>query len=65
MTLKRSKITGNFVAQCDHCFELMDFDDDEPFPAIPHILRRSSWGIHKSGDKWTHTCPDCMKERNG
>jgi hypothetical protein len=59
MTVKRSKITGNFVAQCDECYDYMDFDEDDPFPAIPFILRRTGWLITKVKDKWQHYCPDC------
>jgi len=63
MTLKRSKLTGSFVAQCDKCFDFMDFEEDDNFVAITHILRASGWVPSKVRDKWTHWCPDCMKER--
>lgn len=59
MTLKRSKVTGNFVAQCNECFDFMDFDEDDPFRAIPYILRRTGWIITKAKDEWQHYCPDC------
>ena len=60
MTLKRSKITGNFVAQCDECFDFIDFDEDDPFPSLPYILSRTGWVATKARrDRWHHYCPDC------
>ncbi len=59
MTLKRSKVTGNFVAQCNKCFDFMDFEADDPFRALPYILRRTGWQITKVKDEWQHYCPDC------
>lgn len=62
MTLKKSKVTGNLCAQCDDCFEIMDFEDDEHFRIATSILRASGWVPSKQrDDKWTHKCPDCVK----
>lgn len=60
MTLKRSKYTGNFAAQCDACHDIMDFEDEDNFMVCTHVLRASGWTPHKEDDgRWTHTCRDC------
>ena len=59
MTLKRSKYTGNFVAQCDTCLEIMDFEEDDHFVVATHILRASGWVPYKRNNTWHHACPDC------
>ena len=60
MTLKRSKVTGNFVAQCNKCFDFMDFEEeDDNFRAITFILRATGWVPKKVDGKWEHTCPEC------
>jgi hypothetical protein len=65
MTLKRSKYTGNFTAQCDGCHEIMDFEDEDNFFICTHILRTSSWVSHKNASGvWRHTCPDCTGGHN-
>lgn len=60
MTLKRSQYTQDFVAQCDSCLEIMDFEDEDNFIVCVHILRASDWSAHKEADgRYTHLCPDC------
>lgn len=63
MTLKRSPYTGNMMCQCDNCLEVMDFEDDEHFKVAAAILRGCGWVPRKVKDKWTHWCPECVKER--
>ena len=62
MTLKRSKITGCFCAQCDGCLDIMDFEPDDTFFVAINTLRLSDWRSSKVDDKWTNKCPDCVKK---
>lgn len=63
MTLKRSKYTKNFVAQCDGCHEFVDFEDDQDFPACVYVLKASGWKASRDDDgAWAHLCSDCKKE---
>ena len=63
VTLKRSKYTNAFAAQCDTCHDIMDFEDDQDFPACVFVLRASGWRSKKDDEgRWTHKCSDCVKE---
>lgn len=65
MTLKRSKYVDGFVAQCDACHDIMDFEGEENFIACVYVLKASGWSSRKGSDgKWAHKCPDCKEESN-
>ncbi|QJD54487.1 hypothetical protein P9A30_gp45 [Sphingomonas phage Lucius] len=67
MTIKRSKETGCMVAQCDVCFDVVDFEDLKGFDKDDWVeakerIDADGWRTKKVGDKWTNTCVDCVSK---
>lgn len=39
--------------------ETDEFERDE-FQLMIDVAKETGWYIHKEGDEWQHTCPDCL-----
>jgi hypothetical protein len=60
MGIRRSKTTGNMVAQCDVCFDVVDFDEDKDFEDVREAIIFDGWQTKKNAEgKWINICVDC------
>lgn len=55
------------VAQCDVCFDVVDFEDLKGFDKddwaeAKERIDADGWRTKKVGDKWTNTCVDCVSK---
>lgn len=60
MTIRKSNETGNMVAQCDKCFDVVDFEEDYDFMDVKSAIDGDKWKTTKVNDKWHNVCPDCQ-----
>jgi hypothetical protein len=60
MTIRKSKETGQMCAQCDVCFDVVDFDDGEDFDEAKAAIDADGWKTKKVEGKWQNICPDCL-----
>ena len=59
MSIRRSRETGGMIAQCDECFDVVDFDDGEDFEQVKTAIDGDGWKTRRVGEKWQNYCPDC------
>ncbi len=60
MGIRKSHETGNMIAQCDECYDVVDFEDDEDFEQVKIAIDSDGWQTKRVGDKWHNICPDCQ-----
>lgn len=60
MTIKKSFETGNFIAQCDECYDVVDFENDETFEQVKIAIDMDGWQTKRVGNVWHNICPDCI-----
>lgn len=60
MGIKFSKETGNMCAQCDDCFDVVDFDDGTDFHQAKIAIDTDGWKTTKRDGKWVNICCDCQ-----
>ena len=60
MTIQRSPETGNLIAQCDQCLDVVDFEDDEDFDDVRDAIISDGWKTRREAGTWQNICPDCL-----
>lgn len=61
MTIRKSKQTGQMMAQCDVCLDVVDFEDGEDFEEAKTAIDMDGWRTKRGPDgKWQNICPDCQ-----
>ena len=52
---------GEFVAECDHCPEILETDERDFHNAVRE-MKNKGWVIKKIGNNFDHTCPSCAED---
>lgn len=65
MGIRKSKETGHMVAQCDKCFDVVEFEeldgsDPDHWAEVRGHLDMDGWKAKKVDGKWTNICVDCV-----
>lgn len=65
MTIRKSKESNCMIAQCDKCFDIVEFEDIKGFDAddwseVKNEIDIDGWKTKKEGDKWVNICCDCQ-----
>lgn len=60
MTIRRLTETGQMAAQCDKCFDVVDFEDGEDFNEAKIAIDCDGWKTVRGGAGWINICPDCQ-----
>lgn len=65
MTIKKSHETGGMIAQCDKCFDVVDFDEldgshSDHWSDVREAIAKDGWVTKRNGDKWINVCVDCV-----
>jgi Fe2+ or Zn2+ uptake regulation protein len=60
MGIRRSNETSGMVAQCDQCFDIVDFEDGEDFEQAKIAIDADGWKTKRVDGKWQNICPDCQ-----
>jgi hypothetical protein len=65
MSIRKSKESGCMVAQCDQCFDVVDFEDldgseAEHWGDVRQAIDIDGWKSKKEGGQWRNICPDCQ-----
>lgn len=63
MTIRYNNELGHYVAQCDCCHDVVDFEDltdFEDFEAAKFSIDLDGWQTRKKDGKWFNTCSDCV-----
>ena len=66
MTIHKSKELGCMVAQCDECFDIVEFDDldgsdGDHWSEAKERIDMDGWKTKRVGAKWINICVDCVK----
>jgi len=60
MTIRVSKETRAYIAQCDKCFDVVDFEKGVEFDAVKLAIDMDGWKTQRSNGSWINVCPDCQ-----
>lgn len=63
--IHRNRELGHMTAQCDACFDVVDFDyldgsESEHWGDVRQALDIDNWQSKKVNGKWQNICPDCV-----
>lgn len=61
MTIRKSNETGQMMAQCDKCLDVVDFDEYFDFATVKIAIDTDKWTTKRQNGKWVNICPDCIK----
>ena len=64
MTIHKSKELGCMTAQCDECFDVVEFEeldgsDPDHWSEAKERIDMDGWKTTKVNGKWQNICPDC------
>lgn len=60
MTIRLSNVTRSMYAQCDECFDVVDFEEDVDFEGAKMAIDVDGWKTTKKDGKWINICCDCQ-----
>lgn len=69
MTIRKSAETGHMIAQCDQCFDVVDFEDldgtdKDDWSEAKERVDMDGWKTKRIGHgpdaKWINICCDCV-----
>lgn len=67
MTIRRSLSLKCMVAQCDECFDLVEFEDLTTFGDVEEFMEAKAridgdgWFTKRTPQgRWVNLCPDCV-----
>jgi len=61
MTICVSHETGNYIAQCDKCHDVVDFEPGADFFEVKFAIEMDGWRLQRNNGKWFNICVDCVK----
>lgn len=63
MTIENNPSGFGYIASCDHCSYIEDFEEAESFVEAVAAIKQDGWVISKPKDEWNHECPSCKQKR--
>lgn len=60
MTIKRDRESGNMIARCDQCNDIVEFEDAEDWLDVLKAITDDGWQSKRGKTGWDHICVDCV-----